>query len=165
MRARDIVTGFIVLIVLIAGVLWFKNLKNRKVVTVPTPTPTPTSTIEKQITGKFGDLKIPANADKADLMDVSGGVGLGEAVRIYQNGKFSLTILADLPDPKTGYFYQGWIVNGTTYLSLGELRVAKGGYLVDFISTTNYSNVKNVVVTLERVFNNVPETRILEGSF
>ena len=165
MRARDIVTGFIVLIVLIAGVLWFKNLKNRKVVTVPTPTPTPTSTIEKQITGKFGGLKIPANADKADLMDVSGGVGLGEAIRTYQNGKFSLTVLADLPDPKTGYFYQGWIFDGKTYLSLGKLRVAKGGYLVDFTSATNYSNVKNVVVTLERVFNNVPETRILEGSF
>jgi len=76
-----------------------------------------------------------------------------------------LTILAGLPDPKTGYFYQGWIVNGTTYLSLGKLRVAKGGYLVDFRSTTNYSNIKNVVVTLEKVFNNTPETRILEGSF
>ena len=163
MKTRDVVTGFIVLTVLIAGVLWFRNLKNRKPVSIPPPPPI--SIIKKKVPQKCGGLKIPANADKADLKDVSGGVGLGEAVRTYQNGKFSLTILAGLPDPKTGYFYQGWIVNGTTYLSLGKLRVAKGGYLVDFRSTTNYSNIKNVVVTLEKVFNNTPETRILEGSF
>jgi hypothetical protein len=162
-KTRDVVTGFVVLIIIIAGVLWFKNSRTRRLVAIPTPTPI--STIEKQVTQKFGGLKIPANADKADLTDVSGGIGLGEAARTYQNGKFSLTVLADLPDPKTGYFYQGWIVSGTTYVSLGKLRIAKGGYLVDFTSSVNYSNFKKVVVTLEKVFNNTPETRVLEGSF
>ena len=61
MKTRDVITGFIILTVLIAGVLWFRNLKNRKTVSIPTPTPI--SIIEKKVTQKFGGLKIPANAD------------------------------------------------------------------------------------------------------
>lgn len=161
MKTRDIVTGVIVLIVLIAGVLIIRNIRNKNLKAIPSPTPS----IEQKVTQKFGNLTIPANADKADLTDVSGGQGLGEAVRTFENGKFTLTVLADLPAPKAGYFYQGWISNGTTNLSLGQLRIAKGGYLVDFTSAKDYSSYGKVVVTLEKVLNNTPETHVLEGSF
>lgn len=161
MKTRDIVTGLIVLVVLIAGVLLIRNARNKSLTTVPSPTPS----IEQKVTQKFGNLTIPANADKADLLDVSGGPGMGEAVRTFENGKFTLTILADLPAPTKGYFYQGWMSNGTGILSLGQLRIAKGGYLVDFTSTKDYSSYSKVIVTLEKTLNNTPETHILEGSF
>lgn len=161
MKTRDIVTGLIVLVILIAGVLLIRNARNKSLTNVPSPTPS----IEQQVTQKFGNLTIPANADKADLTDVSGGQGMGEAARTFENGKFSLTVLADLPSPKAGYFYQGWIFNGTADISLGKLRIAKGGYLIDFTSTKDYSSYSKVVVTLEKVFDNTPETHILEGSF
>ena len=50
-------------------------------------------------------------------------------------------------------------------ISTGRLRIAKGGYLLEFQSSTDYSSYDNAVVTLERVADSVPEEHILEGSF
>jgi hypothetical protein len=161
MKTRDVIVGFLVLVVAISGILIVRSSKKNKNLNLPLPTPS----ISQRISEKFNGITIPPNADTADLTPVAGGEGLGEAVRIFENGKFELTVLANLPQPKTGYFYQAWMSNNTTFVSLGKLDPAKGGYLVDFTSLKNYSGYKRIVVTLEKAFDQTPESKILEGSF
>lgn len=158
MKVRDVVIGLVVLIALIAGALYLKNRK----ASPSSPAPTPNyQTVES----KFPGLNVPANADRASLTDVTGGQGMGEAFRTFQNGKFSLTVIANLPTPKAGYFYQSWMVQGDSYLSLGKMAISKGGYISEFSSAKNYTNYAKIVVTEEKVLNSTPETRVLEGSF
>lgn len=158
MKARDIATGLIIIIVIISAVLLVKNSKKNKVTNLP-------ASNFQQVESKFPGLTVPANADKTSLTDVSGGIGMGEAIRGIKNGLLSLTVLADLEAPKSGYFYQAWLFNGSSYLSLGRMELGKGGYIIDFSSSKYYSDYKKVVVTLEKAFNSTPETHVLEGSF
>jgi hypothetical protein len=166
MKSRDVVAGLIIIVILITGGLLIKKNRANKLA-IPLATPS----VEERVTSKFGGIILPEDGDKADLNAVSGQEGLGEAVRTNQNGKFDLTVLADLSEPKAGYFYQAWIVRGNAgdenfgYLSLGALRLAKGGYLIDFTSNKDYSDYEKVVVTLEKANNGTPETHVLEGSF
>lgn len=161
MRAKDILIGFAVLVVLIAGILLVVRIKNsRKVQQGPISTPN-----FQQIESKFPALPVPENADRAELLSVSADAGMGEAWRTFENGKFNLTIMADLPAPSAGHFYQGWISNGKSLISLGGLGTTKGGYLVNFSENKNYSSYNKVVVTLEKLFDGSPEEHVLEGSF
>lgn len=160
---RDIIIGVIVLILVVGAALWLRNRNTKDVMA-------PTVPIQEEIERSF-NLTIPEDVDKADLKDVSGGNGSGIATRKYENGKFSHMVLADLPDPVAGTFYEGWLVRGKmgddnfAFISTGMLRVAKGGFLLEFNSTTDYSNYMGVVVTLEKVNDKTPETHILEGAF
>lgn len=160
MKTRDVVIGFVILVVLIAGALVIRNARNAKTTNVPLPTPN-----FKQIESKFPSLTVPANADRINLNSVNGATGMGESFRTYSNDRFSLTIMADLSAPKAGYFYQGWIANAKSFVSLGKLSLAKGGYLSEFGANKDYSDYKKVVVTLEKVYDATPETHVLEGSF
>jgi hypothetical protein len=160
MKTRDVVIGLVVLILLIAGAFIIRDARRAKTLKSPLPTPT-----FQQVEGKFPSLKVPANANRINLNDVTGSNQMGEAFRTSQDNKFTLTIIGSLPTPKAGYFYQGWIVNGNTFVSTGKLDIAKGGYLSEFSSVKDYSSYKKVVVTLEKVFDSMPETHILEGSF
>lgn len=166
MKTRDVAIGFIVLIALIAGVLVIKNSQKGKTATLPSPTPN-----FGVVENKFPSLKVPANADRASLNDISGDGGMGEAFRTFQNGQFSLTVMANLPDPKSGTYYQAWMVRGNpgdvnfSYASLGRLGIAKGGYLVDFISSKDYSDYKAIVVSVQTTTSVTPQTHLLEGSF
>jgi len=51
------------------------------------------------------------------------------------------------------------------YISTGRLTLAKGGYMLEFESSRDYSEYSEVVVTLEAVDDKKPEKHILEGSF
>ena len=166
MNRRDITIGLVILVVLI-GVVYFSR-RDQRLQLVPTPTPQPL--IEEKIEDAF-NVEIPEDVDKATLKDVSGGDASGIATRKFENGRFSHTVLADLPDPESGLFYEGWLVRGRegdadfAVLSTGKLKVAKGGWIVEFQSTTDYSLYNSVVVTLEKTFDKTPEKHILEGSF
>lgn len=166
MKTRDIVIGFIVLVFLIVGVLWIRNARNKKVASLPVPTPN----IADQIS-KIFNYQIPADANKADLKDVTGGNGSGIATAKFANGSFTSTVLVDLPDPVSGKFYQAWLIRGNSgdanysIISLGVLRAAKGGFLVDFQSAKDYSDYKNVVVSIETGTVYGPTSHVLEGSF
>lgn len=95
----------------------------------------------------------------------------GLATRIFENGKFVFTVLANLPDPQPGYLYQIWLVKGSptdpdyNVVSMGSLRLAKGGYLLDSEGNIDYSDHGSVIVTLEKTVTKVPGQHILEGSF
>ncbi len=166
MKTRDIVIGLIVLVVLISGALIIRN--GRKAPTSGIALPTPNFA---QVENKFPSLTIPSNADRINLNSVAGVTGMGESFRTYSNGRFSLTIMADLSAPSAGYFYQGWLVRGNAgdanfaYISAGKLNLAKGGYITEFAANKDYSDYKKVAVTSEKVFANTPEQHILEGSF
>ena len=47
----------------------------------------------------------------------------------------------------------------------GKLLLEKGGYILEFQSTKDYSSYKKVVVSLEKRLGKSPEKNILEGSF
>lgn len=164
MNKRDIVIGSVVILAL-AGILYFRQSQKEEDVVVPE-----TLSVEDQIEEKF-KYDIPDNVEKAELKDVSGGDSSAIATKDYSENKFSSTFLADLPDLEAGYFYQGWISKGEEgkenyqMLSLGKLIIAKGGWMLDYSSSKDYSDFEKVIITKEKVFDSTPETTILEGSF
>lgn len=146
MKSRDILVGLLVLVVLITGVLWVRKARTDKALKLQT-----TPTTEEKISRSFNNLQIPEDVKKVELNDVSGGDGFGIAT--------SDMVLADLPDPQQGYFYQVWLEKNGKLISLGKMRVAKGGWILE-------GNISGrVIVSLEKVFDQKLETRVLEGSF
>jgi hypothetical protein len=164
MKSRDIAIGVIVL-VLLAGLVYYRRTNQKPVETVPVAQST-----EKTLEDKM-KIEIPENVDKAELKDSSGGNSTAIATRDFSNGKFASSVIADLPAPGVGEFYQAWLVKGETgkdgysLLSLGRLRTAKGGFLLDYTTAKDYSDHGKVQVTLEKKADNTPEKVVLEGSF
>lgn len=162
---RDILIGIAILVIVLGGIYLLRRPRN-----TVTPTPTPISNFEEKIENQF-NVTIPDDVEKADLKDSSGGDASGVATRKVESGTFIHTVLADLPDPQPGYFYQGWLVRGKegeanySIITTGRMRLAKGGYLLEFESSTDYSDYKTVYITLERVNDRNPEKRVLEASF
>lgn len=144
MKGRDILIAFIVLVVIIAAVL---VAGKKKVNILPVPSATPT--ILQKIQSKFSGLTIPQGEPSIDLKDVSGGAGMGIATRS--------EIVADLPSPRVGQYYQAWLGNGQKLVLIGTLKNAKGGWILDY-SSVKYTGYNQVVVTLAG-------KHILEGSF
>jgi hypothetical protein len=154
MKSRDVIIGFIFLVILIAGVLWvFRNRSNK---TSATPAPSPS--ISQKVSNAFPSLNVPAGADRANLSDISGGQGVGVATRQKTNGSFSVTVMANLPAPSANSFYQSYLTNGSTNITLGRMSLTKSGYLVDFTSGSDLTTYNKVVVSQG-------STHILEGSF
>lgn len=141
MKLRDVVTGLVILVILVTSVLLIKKARVNKLQAIPSPTPS----VEQRVSNKFGGLTIPDDIDKAELTDVSGGNAFGIATKGM--------VLADLPEPGDGNFYQVWEETGGRLTLLGKMRIAKGGYLFEGKITGS-----KVIVTLG-------EKRILEGSF
>jgi len=152
-RKRDIVVGLVILIV-VAGIFYFfkTRTKTLKVPEINEPT---IEQIERSLEDKF-KFNVPDDVEKAELRDISGGDGSGIATRT--------EILADLPDPEAGFFYQAWLENGDKTVSLGKLSMEKGGWLVTY-NSLNYSGYDKVVISLEKAFNFKIEKRVLEGNF
>lgn len=157
-KTRDVIVGIIVIAAVVTAGLFYKNLKSPK--TLPTPTP---STTKSDIQGMF-NYQVPEDVESVELKDVSGGSSKAIATRKFENGTFTHAVLADLPDLDKG-FYEGWLVAGDKYISTGKLRIAKGGYLLEFSSAIDYSDYPKVVITKELIDDQTPETHILEGSF
>ena len=164
MVRKDIIIGLVVLLLIAAAVFYFKKPK------VPEVTPTPTQDIEERIKESF-KFEIPDDLERVELVDVSDGDSYGIATRKFEGGRFSHVVLADLPEPEEGFFYQGWLFKGEEgsedYLlvSTGRAVVAKGGYLIEFNSASDLSMYYGVMVTKEKVFDINPEEKVLEGFF
>jgi hypothetical protein len=172
MARRDVV--IIILILLsVAGIIYFRQrTKPQEEMRVPE---TLSSTTEQTLEQKF-NLEIPDDVEKAELKDVSGGNASAIATRKFENNKFDQSLIADLPESEVGSFYQVWLYNGKLgelntgvqnpeMRSAGKLRTTKAGWLLDYSSSQNLTNLNQVAVTKEKVDDNNPETQILEGSF
>ncbi len=164
MNKRDIFIGLIILAILATVVYWLRKPGQ------PTPEIPMAPAAEEKFESAF-NLEIPEDVDKAILKDVSGGMASGIATRRFEDNQFSHAVLADLADPEAGSFYQAWLIRGKegdldfAQLSTGKLRIAKGGWLLEYQSKTNYSDYNDVLVSLEKIFDQTPESHILEGSF
>ena len=141
MKSRDIVIGFIFLVILIAGVLWIFRVKNVKKSSLPLPTPN----IVQQINNAFPN--IPDGVERANLKDITGGNSLGVATRT--------EVVANLPSSQN---YQVELENASgKVVNLGYMRIAKSGYLLQY-SSEAYPGYNKVIVK-------EGSTHILEGSF
>ncbi len=159
MRKKDIVTGFIILVILALVTVFYRKSQVPSITDVEK-----LQEKESQIEGVF-NIEIPEDLEKAVLEDVSGGISSGIATRDFKGGKYIHTVLADLSDPEGKMFYEGWLTKGDDFISTGKMRIAKGGYILEFGSAIDYSDYDGVVITLEKIFDNNPEKHILEGSF
>ncbi len=153
MKGRDVIIGFIFLVILIAGALWIFRNRNQRDNNLPTPT----STISERVNSAFPSLKVPEGADRADMNNVSGGEGLGVATRQKTNIGYSVTVMANLPTPNSGN-YIAELSDGSTKITLGRLTETKSGYLVNFSSAQDLSSYNKVTVKLDNA-------SVLEGSF
>ncbi|EKE05694.1 MAG: hypothetical protein ACD_19C00182G0022 [uncultured bacterium] len=149
---KDVLIGFVIILIIIAGAFYYRIINNPKV--LPSPTPVEIS-YQEDFENKF-KFDIPDNANTLELKDVSGGNGRGLAT--------NKEILADVENPQSGYFYQGWIEDNDKLTSLGKLIEAKGGWILKFPEISNTNN-KKIIISLENKLDNKIEKRILEGSF
>ena len=162
--SRNVVIGLIAIAAIAGLVYWFQ--KTRKAELPESPQPTFEETFEDRF-----NIQVPDDVDKSELKDVSSGDARGLATKKYESGQFTHAVLADLPDPEQGSFYEGWLVRGNegdenfAYISTGMMTLGKGGYMLEFESSTDYSEYSGVVVTLEKIDDKKPEQHILEGSF
>lgn len=169
MNRRDIVIGVVVLLVL-AGVIYVRNRNANNDLKVP-ETQTQGSTTEQKLEDKF-KVQIPDDAPKAELKATDGGDASGIATHDYKDGTYKLTVLADLPEPAKGTFYQGWIVKGEegkddyNLISAGRLTTGKGGYMLEYQSKKDYTDHSKIVISEEKSQGTkIGDTTVLEGDF
>lgn len=148
MKNRDIIVGLVVVVLLVAGSWYLLRSRNRKSIEVLAPTSTPSVT--KRIQDSFGGITIPTDAEKIELNDVSASGGFGVATKT--------EILANLPEPTNGGIYKVWLENSQgKKIIIGNLRIAKGGYILEY-NMDKYPGYNKVVISLGG-------KPVLEGSF
>ena len=102
----------------------------------------------------------------AQLEDVTGGTGSGTGYVLRFGGILSHSVVANLADPQGNTFYEGWLVqqNPLSFFSTGEMTKNENGeWVLEYESEDTMPNHNFVVITLETVRDNTPETHIIEG--
>jgi hypothetical protein len=145
MRLKNILVTLLILVILVAGILFILKKARLKNISVPSPTPS----IEQKIERKFKNLIIPEDTERVELKNVSGTEGYGMATKS--------EILADLPELSEGEFYKVWLEKDGKKVLLGNMIVAKGGWILNY-DLSSYPGYNKIIVTLNG-------TNILEGSF
>lgn len=165
MKLRDVIVG-VIIVAILGGAIYFWQTRG-KALRVPEDTPAPSA--EGELEESF-DVTLPEDAEKIELKSAVDEDIAGIASRLVTEDSLSMTILADLPDPSEGSYYQAWLVGnvgGEDYesLSIGRLSVAKGGYILNFEAQGDYSNYEKVVVSREEIPDKDMEEIVLEGTF
>lgn len=111
--------------------------------------------------GEGVDLK----TERASFKDVkfSGGAS-ATATRAYGGGVYSLTVEANLPDPKNTY-YQVWLVGGGNPVPIDYMRGSKNSWSLSLRDSDKYSKYRGIWITLERTKDDLVEEHVLEGTF
>ncbi len=162
--------GAIIVILLVVALAWgiYKFFGNRKVgqdQSDKQPTATVTQVSDEEKFEQELGIDIPDEGQRSTLRDVIGGNRLAIVRRIEKSGNTEIVINANLDDPPKGSFYQAWLVKGDEQIALGELRLTKGGYLLEVTETRNLEGFNRVVITEENTQDNKMEKRVLEGNF
>ena len=128
--------------------------------TVQDSSPTDTATYAKK---DFSGWK------SAALADVTGGESFGLAFSRYTKGQYTIVgQLGNLPEPQTGYVYEGWLIRRGENMSVVHVGVAhavESGHGLVFLSNEDLSDHDFFVLTLEPDdLNSNPAEHILEGT-
>jgi len=112
----------------------------------------------------------PRHTEKAVLKDVSGGYGVGLATKTVIGDEFIFSVSAQLSPPPDGKFYEAWLVKRTPepdVIPIGKLMNSETQHLWETTLRTllEYSEYRQVSITLEKEDDNVPEKTILRGTF
>ena len=92
-------------------------------------------------------------------------VARATAVRKYGDGTFTLTVEANLPDPKN-LKYQVWIVGSGEFFDAGFMNGSGTDWTLIFRDKDYYSKYSQILITREITNNDgKPEKHILEGNF
>ena len=157
--------GLAVILIIVGGFLFFRD---RQTTSEPASVESEQAT-EEEMSSFAQELGVtlPEDVEKTTLTDVTGGEGQGVATREFEGGLFAHSVLASLPDPEVGSFYEGWLVRPDPFdvVYTGKLRLVKGGWALDYEASEDLSDHTQVVVTLERVDDQQPEAHVLEGGF
>ena len=122
------------LVLLIAGLLYLSKKNNNP---APSFIPEETPSVESQIKGKIKGISIPDDANTVELINVSGGEGMGI---LTETG-----VYADLPELGSGEEYKVFIADGTSKMLIGSLSSVKGGFILEF-DLSKYKNYKQIIV-------------------
>ncbi len=164
MNRRDIVIGLVVLAI-IAGAIYFSQ-RNGADLEISEPTPTPTGQIERQLEETL-QREVPEDVEKVELQDED-SIAIVTREEAATGGHL-VTVLADLPQPEEGEFFQAFLERGEQdteefeRVSLGRLNSIKGGYVVEFQSNQDLSEYNRVIISKQTRLSNEPEEVVLEG--
>lgn len=160
MKKNDIVVGAVVLVVFIAGILILRGTGNSDSASA---TPAPTQSTEEKFESSF-KIDIPEDADKAELEGASGTSSTGIATREVGENQSTVTVLADLPELESGQVYKAYVAKAESEekMPLGSMRVAKGGWIVEYKTSNDLSEYKQIQVVRESSTENQV---MLQGSF
>jgi hypothetical protein len=92
----------------------------------------------------------------------------GAAYILRSDNKLYHAVTAVLPDPPGTTFYEGWLVikkPTLKFISTGDMVKDKDGmYKLEFSSEEPYEGYNDVVITLEKIKDDTPETHVLDGT-
>lgn len=146
MKTRKVVAILVILIVVIILFFVFSpKFSKKNIPMLPNPTPG----VEQQLEEKFRGLVIPDDIKKIELKNVSDEEGMGIAT--------SSEAVADLPVLSPGQTYQVLLGNGIKTILLGNMKQAKGGFLLEY-DLSKYPGYKQIFITKG-------SQHILEGTF
>lgn len=101
----------------------------------------------------------------ATFTDVKfGGEAVASATRSFGGGTYVLSVDATLPDPKNTY-YEVWLVGDDEVIPVDFMTGSKTKWSLRLRSGDKYSSYSGIWITLERTKDELPEERVLEGSF
>lgn len=163
------VVVIIILVVIFGGGYWYvQSQKTSEPSVKVTPIPSTQKEQATKSSSTSGDSKVEVKVETITLKAVGGFTGSGTGTRIFTNGVFTHIVTANLDDPPSGQFYEGWLVKkqpSLKFFSTGKLVKSEGKYKLNYTQNSTAFDYPNVVITLEKVEDKQPETYVLEGSF
>lgn len=125
---------------------------------------------EANVAQSTEDVEISSQAFEVALSAVGNSHAEGAATSDYVDGTFRHLIVATLPDPPEGYFYEGWLVRSRpfNFFSTGNLiqHVDDLKWYLVYESDDDKRDYNKVIVTLEPNDGNLaPAEHVLEGVF
>ncbi|HUW22296.1 MAG TPA: hypothetical protein VMW41_06560 [Candidatus Bathyarchaeia archaeon] len=165
MKNKNILFGLVLVLIGVIVFYYYYIRQYREQAPQPLAENLPVTQEEESVLERQVGVEIPEAIDKVKLSDVQGEESTGIATRKFEDGIFEHTIIASLPEPKPGEFYQGWLAKDQDLISTGKMEEKKGGWVLDYTGNEDQSDHNQVMVTLESKADDQPEKKVLEGSF
>ena len=164
MKNKGFLVALLVFLLLVVGGYYYSR-QYRQNAPAPLSESLPVTEEEESVLESQVGIEIPQNIEKTKLADVSGGEASGIATRKFEEGEFKHDVIANLPEPEAGQFYQGWLVKEEEAVPTGKMEQKKGGWVLSYTSGEDQSDYDRAVITLESKDDDQPEDKILEGKF